>query len=78
MQCRADVTGRRVHRPACPESAFGSAVLAAAGTVYGDLWEAVGKMVQIERSFEPDLERGGFYDELFGRFCDEIDRRGWR
>ena len=78
MQCRADVTGRRVHRPACPESAFGSAVLAAAGTVYGDLWEAVEKMVQIERTFDPDSERAGFYDELFGRFCDEIDRRGWR
>ena len=78
MQCRADVTGRRVHRPACPESAFGSAVLAAAGAVYGDLWEAVGKMVQIEMTFEPDPERAGFYDEFFDRFCDEIDRRGWR
>ena len=78
MQCRADATGRVVHRPAFPESAFGSAVLAAAGTEFGDVWQAVGQMVRIERSFEPDRGRAGRYDELYARFCAEIDQRGWR
>lgn len=78
MQCRADATGRVVHRPAFPESAFGSAVLAAAGTAFGDVWQAVGRMVRIERSFEPDSGCAGRYDELYARFCAEIDRRGWR
>ena len=78
MQCRADVTGRVVHRPACPESAFGSAVLAAAGTYYDGVWQAVDAMVRIERSFTPDPNRTPLYDELYAQFAAEIDRRGYR
>jgi D-ribulokinase len=78
MQCRADVTGRVLHRPECPESAFGSAVLAAAGANGGDLWETVANMVHIERTFSPNPSRTAACDELFGRFCEELDRRGYR
>ena len=77
MQCRADVTGRTVHRPAVPESAFGSAVLAAAGTVCGDVWTAVENMVRIERTFVPDGNRRDGYAELYSRSQEEIERRGW-
>jgi len=77
MQCRADVTGRVIHRPAVPESAFGSAVLAAAGTVCGDVWTAVEHMVRIERTFTPDRNRVVRYEELYGRFREEIEQRGW-
>jgi sugar (pentulose or hexulose) kinase len=75
MQCRADATGRTVHRPAVAESAFGSAILAAAGTVHADLATAIGAMVRLERSFPPRRATAEQYDERFARFCDELRRR---
>ena len=78
MRCRADATGRVMHRPACPESAFGSAILAAAASVHADLPDAIARMVRIDRTFEPDPARTDRYDELFGWFCAEMQRRGYR
>lgn len=77
MQCRADVTGRPIHRPACGESAFGSAVLAAAGAYDGSVTEAAGRMVRTQRTFVPDRRRRQAYDALFSRFCDELHERGY-
>ena len=77
MQCRADVTGRPLHRPACPEAAFGSAVLAAAGTQDADLWEAIRQMVRTEKTFTPNPSLRTQYDDLFGRFCTELNDRGY-
>jgi len=76
-QVRADVTGRVLHRPACPQSVFGSAVLAACGMIRGGLWETVDRMVRIERIFEPRAAYQARYDELFQRFCEQLVRRGW-
>lgn len=76
-QCRADVTGRVMHRPACPESAFGSAVLAAAGTTYNGWAEAVRAMVRRERSFWPSAERADGYEAIYRRFRDELSKRGY-
>ena len=77
MQCRADVTGRTFHRPACPESAFGSAVLAAAGTHFGDVWAAVEAMVRVKVSFEPRPERRQGYDEAYGRLVEMLRDKGY-
>ncbi|MFA6112038.1 MAG: FGGY-family carbohydrate kinase, partial [Candidatus Latescibacterota bacterium] len=77
MQCRADLTGRVIHRPECPESAFGSAVLAASATVHGRLWDAVAAMVRLDRSVAPNETRRERYDELYSGFRAELDRRGW-
>jgi len=76
MQCRADATGRPIHRPATAESAFGSAILAAAGAHFANLAEAVRQMVRIERTFEPNRAATAAYDELYGRFLAELTRRG--
>jgi xylulokinase len=75
-QCRADVLGRRVHRPACPESAFGSAVLAASSE-HASLFDAIGKMVRIDRTFEPDDERAARYGEAYDSFRGELSQRGY-
>jgi len=75
-QVRADATGRVLHRPACPQSFLGVAVLAAHGMMGMGLEEAVGRMVRIENSFEPQEESRGRYEELFQRFCEELTRRG--
>ncbi len=77
MQVRADVTGRTLHRPGCPESAFGSAVLAAAGVSGRDLWETAAAMVRRQASFAPDATRASRYEEVYGRLCAELHRRGW-
>ena len=77
MQCRADVTGRVLNRPACPESAFGAAILAAAGRYYGGLAQAVENMARIERTFTPNGSRAEHYNRLYGRFCDELEERGY-
>ena len=76
LQCRADATGRSMHRPAAPDSAFGSAVLAAAGVLYGDVWQAVREMVRIEKTVDPDPGRVPRYDGLFQRFRAELAERG--
>jgi D-ribulokinase len=77
MQCRADATGRVIHRPQCGESAFGSAVLAAAGTHYNSIVEAVERMVRLERSFVPDPKRVTGYSTMFEWFRGELQKRGY-
>ena len=77
MQCRADATGRPMQRPASPESAFGSAIIAAAAMDYGDLWSAVQGMVRIERTFEPEAKKTSHYSAVFARFHAEIRQRGY-
>jgi sugar (pentulose or hexulose) kinase len=77
MQCRADVTRRVNHRVAVPESAFGTAILAAAGTFYSSLDEAIRAMARTTRTFEPATTYAAHYDELYERFRDELDRRGY-
>ena len=77
MQCRADATGRVIHRPACGESAFGAAVLSAAGAHYNSIIEAIGRMVRLDRTFTPDRGRVAVYDRLFELFCGELRKRGY-
>jgi D-ribulokinase len=77
MQCRADVTRRILHRPQVAESAFGSAILAASGTVCKSLDEAVRAMAQIARSFVPSVRTENSSLELFDRFRDELLHRGY-
>jgi len=77
MQCRADVTGRVLHRPACGESAFGTAILAAAGSRYEGLAEAIENMVRIERTFAPNRAGTEHYDGLYRRFRSELEKRGY-
>jgi xylulokinase len=77
MQCRADITGRVLHRPACPESAFGAAILAAAESHDRDLAAAIQAMVRIERSFAPEPCRAGHSDRMYEQFWDQLQKRGY-
>lgn len=76
-QLRANVTGRVYHRPETPESALGAAVLAAAGTVHGDVWKAIGAMVRQSARFEPDPRQRETYDRLYGSFKKQLRQRGY-
>lgn len=77
MQLRADVCGRVLHRPACFESAFGTAVLAASASLFDDLWTASRHMVRVEASFHPDPKRGVTLDEYYARFRASLERHGY-
>ncbi|HEY4310790.1 MAG TPA: FGGY-family carbohydrate kinase [Pirellulales bacterium] len=77
MQCRADVTQRVLHRPAVAESAFGSTILAAAGTVFSSLAEATAAMAKTAHSFAPETKNAAQYDDLFRKFRAELERRGY-
>ncbi len=76
-QLRADVTGRTQHRPAHPESAFGSAILAAAGARGDALGVACERMVRFDRSFHPDPGRTRAFEPYHARFRGELHRRGY-
>ena len=77
MQIRADVCGRTYHRPSRHESAFGSAVLAAAGAVHRNLGEASPAMIGIGRTFHTDPARNEAYEELYQRFLQLLEQRGF-
>ena len=76
LQLRADVTGRTIHRPTHPESAFGSAVLAAT-TEQKDIWANARAMVQIERSFVPQDKYASVYEERFAKLKCLLEQRGY-
>jgi D-ribulokinase len=75
MQCRADATGRVIHRPECAESALGAAILAASGANCTSMDAAVERMVRIERTFVPCPFHAARYNSLFERFREELKHR---
>ena len=77
LQLRADVTGRTLHRPAHPSSAFGAAVLAAAGLRGEPPMTACKRMVSIERTFRPDPARAEAFGSYHARFVDALRARGY-
>lgn len=77
MQCRADITRRVMHRVSVPESAFGSAILAAAGTLFSSLDEATSAMAHSARTFEPAPQAAADSDDLYLRFRGQLQQRGY-
>ena len=77
MQLRADVNGRTFQRPTCPESAFGSAILAAASILHEDLWRTSRAMIKIAKTFHPDPSRHGACEDLYQRFLRLLEQRGF-
>ena len=56
---------------------MGAAVLAAAGTIYEDVWEAAGSMVQHTARFEPNPANRVAYDRLYQAFLDQLRQRSY-
>lgn len=75
MQIRADVLNRPVCRSAEPESAFGSALVAAMNVWFDGSWDATtAAMVREVFRREPQPGARAAYDDHYGRFrrlCDE-------
>ncbi|GAA5178556.1 FGGY-family carbohydrate kinase [Rugosimonospora acidiphila] len=74
-QLRADILGRAVRLPDCPEPAFGMAVVAAAGD--GPLTETARRMVRASRTVEPRPGAAARFADTYRRFLDALAARGW-
>jgi sugar (pentulose or hexulose) kinase len=74
---RATVLGRQLRVPRRPESAFGAAVIAAAGTVHGDLDSAAAAMVRYRDVVEPDNNETAALEDSYLILVDELNTRGW-
>ncbi len=69
-QIRADALGTSLRRVASPEiAAIGAAMLAGVGTgVMPSIGLAAPRLVQFDRTFEPDLKLRGYYDDKFAKY----------
>jgi sugar (pentulose or hexulose) kinase len=74
-QVRADVLGRSVLLPDCPEPAFGMAVVAAAGD--GSVTETARRMVRAGRTVDPRPGASARFADAYRRFLDALAARGW-
>jgi xylulokinase len=78
MQCRADVTGRVVHRlPETHGADFGSAIVAAVGTQFHSLEEASNAMVHLAQSFYPNPDRMTMFKEHYANFLATMAEQGY-
>jgi len=78
MQCRADVIGRINRRMRGRSSAaFGTAMIAAMGSVFRSLEDVADAMLAIDATFFPNPEKHGQYTELYARFCNLMEEQGY-
>lgn len=76
MRIRADLLDRPVCRVACPESAYGSALVAAMNVWHDGSWDAVAEgLIRAEFRCEPRPEHRQASEEYYGRFREECERR---
>jgi xylulokinase len=75
LQIIADVTGKQVEKVANPQEAgaVGAALIAAVGLgIYPD-FQALKKVIQVTRTFDPRAENAEIYDELFDAYKKVYD-----
>jgi sugar (pentulose or hexulose) kinase len=75
MRIRASVLHRTVKKATVTETAFGSCVIAAGGSYYNGLSDAIEHMVGVESSIEPDSEEQKVYEEAYHEFVSECRTR---
>lgn len=76
-QIRADALGRQLARPEQAESAFGAALLATTGALYGDVAAAARGMVRLVHRVDPDPASKAHYDEKYERLIEACRARGY-
>jgi xylulokinase len=77
-QLRADVLGRRVLQTRHPSAAFGAAILAAAGTVFGgDVLHAIESMTSVLESYSPSGDLAAAFNDIYHSFREACARRGY-
>ena len=56
---------------------MGSAIIAASRTFYKNITEASKNMVKIEKEFYPDVYEAISYEEIYIKFKNELNSRGY-
>lgn len=73
MQIAADATGKETRAVEEPDSALGSAIIAAWGTDKHDLNKLVKDTVKIKAEFKPNADKKAVYDELAKKYGKTIE-----
>lgn len=76
-QIRANVLNTAILIPRVFETAMGSAIIAASGTLFSSLKEASCNMVGIREAVNPQPEKAEAYEELYDSFKKECKARGY-
>lgn len=74
---RATALDRPLVVTGTPTTAFGAAMLAAAGTIHETLGDAAAAMVVLREQIEPERKEIAALMESYGRFVAELRKRGW-
>jgi len=71
-QIKADILGFPLRRATVSESAaLGAAILAGIGSgAMGSLHDAIGALIRYDRTFEPQHQYRGLYDDAYGKYRD--------
>ncbi|NLV73869.1 MAG: FGGY-family carbohydrate kinase [Chloroflexi bacterium] len=77
LQIRADVLGKVLSVPQVPSGAMGAAILAAAGSAFPNVTEAVAAMVYPAQRVEPRTGYAAAYEERYQRFVAACRERGY-
>ena len=73
LKIRAAILNRRLMAPKVVDAAMGSALVAASSQL-GSLADAAEQMIQYDRIVEPDAALAARYDEIYGRFLEDLAR----
>jgi sugar (pentulose or hexulose) kinase len=76
MQIRADVLNKTICRAREVETGFGAAVIAASGSYYGSMTDAIGQMVNIDRIFEAQPIHMDIYNDIYQKFLRTCRDKG--
>jgi len=77
LKIRANVIEKAIARAKIVETAFGSCIIAAGGTFYNNITEAIENMVNIDLSVEPEKQLINLYKDNFEKFMQEMKVRGY-
>jgi len=75
MKIRASILNRTIYRAKVVETAFGAAIIAAGGTHYETLTQAIENMVSVDCMVEPESELNSIYEQKYNLFIEECKKR---
>jgi sugar (pentulose or hexulose) kinase len=78
LRIRSSVLGVPMVKMRHTEGAAGAAVVAAAGSYFSAIEEAAQDMLQAEVQVDPDRQLTASYEQTYGAFVEELERRGYK
>ncbi|QYR21790.1 FGGY-family carbohydrate kinase [Paenibacillus sp. sptzw28] len=76
LNIRSNILNKPIYKMKHVEGAVGAAIIAASNTEFGSLDEAVRRMVQVDKCFEPGTLREAYHENYY-RFIDVLKAKGY-